>query len=480
MRGLTRFIAVFAFLVIFSIAVSPAVYAASSVKITTSDSTIDNSSDSAYFDLVFTGENARTVFDVELSGDYSSFYWNVSSNVSDVFNNGLVVSPSSSETVRFYVSPLQNTVVREGISYEIPLSVSSRSGFSDEVVLYVSFASDPVGFYFDENSLISLPVPVTSDNFEVKVNLNSKVSSSFDNVSINLSHSRFEDVKEVSIDSKGSESLTFNVPTKGLSRGNNLLTFNFVVDGKELLPFYKSFNLGGVGFSEEFSGPNHFLLKSESKATFTNYGSSMESSSFEIPVETNSFVKAFSFYSDDYVVSEDGRFLVWEFIVPPGDVVEISYGTNYRIFVYIGIVFSALIFVYFFFRSSVGVKKSVFIVKRSSNSYSLKVVVVIKNRSSKSLNGVSFVERLPSFVSLNRTLGSELNVPSSVSRTKSGSSLKWSLGVMSGREERIITYFVTSNISVVGSLRLPPGKILFSDDSGHKFVASSNSVKVRF
>jgi len=475
----------FCFLVFFGVLLSSPVYGSSfSVERGVFDDSVDDNLDFAFVDVVLTNSGSSSSDFVFSFGDgFFSSFWNVSSSFPGVFYEGVSVGSGESKTVRVNVRPAEDTVLREGIAYKVPLVVTSSSDVSEEFTFFVRLSKDPVGFYFDNSDFVVVPVPVESSasSFPVSVNLRSKVSADLDEVEVFVSGEGFNFSKSVSVSSRGFEVVRFDVPLSSFSLGENFLRFDFVVDGKSLSPFFKGFDFGGVGFDVVEGGPESFLLKTVNRVSFNNFGDSVESVFYEVPVSSNVFVDFFSFQSSGFVIVERGgeEFKRWEFDVASGEVVEIVFGSDYRLFIYVGVVLVCVVGFYFFFRSSLFVGKSVTVVSSGKSSCRIKVLVSVKNRSGRSLSNVSVIDRVPGFVSFDKRVSGGFVKPSSVSVTKLGTVLRWKVSSIDAHEERFFCYFVSSSdVSVLGSVRFPGCKVIFYDSSKSKFVSKSRGVSV--
>lgn len=473
------------FLLLFGILISSPVYGASFyAEKGAFDNTIDDNLDSAFVDIVVTNSGSSSVFKFHFGDDFFSSFWKISSNTPSALNEGFRLESGESRAIRVNISPAESTVLREGLSYRIPFIVSSSSGGSSSVDFFVSVNKDPVAFYFDSSGFIVNPNPVDSSAsyFDVYVTLKSKVSVDLDNVSVFVSGQGFNLSDSVSISSLGSEVVTFSIPTKSFSLGKNVLRFDFIIDGKALSPFFRDVDFGGVGFNVIESEPSSFLLRTINRVSFSNFGDGVESVYYEVPVSSNSFVEFFTFESPDSfeIIERDGKeFKVWNFDVPGRSVVEVTFGSDYRLFIYLGIFVVAVGVLYFFFRSSLFVGKKVVVVSRGKSSYRFKVFVSVKNRSNKILNNVSVIDVLPRFISFDKKIVSGFVKPSSISVTRAGTVLKWKVASIGPHEEQFFCYFGSStDVDIVGVLSFPSCKVIFYDEFKSKFASKSRSVKI--
>lgn len=472
------------FLLVFGVLLSSPVYGASfSVEKGEFDNTLENNLDFAFVDIVVTNFGGPSIFNFDFGEGFFSSFWDVSSDSPSVFNEGLYLESDESRTIRVKIRPHESTVLREGFTYKVPFIVSS-SGKSSSFDFFIKVDKDPVTFYFDSSNLVDFRNPVDSSksSFTVFVNLKSKVSVDLSEVSVFVSGGGFNLSDSVSVSSLGFESLNFNVPTSDFSLGKNTLRFDFVVDDKSLSPFFKEVDFGGVGFSIVESEPSSFLLRTFNRVSFNNFGESVKSVSYEVPVSSNPFVEFFSFESpDSFEIVERGgeEFKVWSFDVPIGEVREITFGSDYRLFIYFAFFVVSVGVIYFFFRSSLSVGKKVVIISRSKSSYRFKIVISVKNRSNKILSNASIMDFLPKFVSFDKRVISGFGKPNSISVTKSGTVLKWKVSSIGPGEEQFFSYFGSStDVNVVGSIDFSSCKVIFYDDSRSKFASKSRRIKV--
>ncbi|MFT4304560.1 MAG: hypothetical protein ACMXX8_00570 [Candidatus Woesearchaeota archaeon] len=188
---------------------------------------------------------------------------------------------------------------------------------------------------------------------------------------------------------------------------------------------------------------------------------------YEILVKENYFKGLFSSYEPSYsyiISSSEGRFLVWDINLKPQEEYQIYVKTNYRFLFVFLLVIILLIVLYFVLRPSIKVKKEVSHVGTSEGGISdIKVMLFIKNRTSKVIEDISIIEKIPHLASIGKEFQVGTLMPSKVMQNpKKGTLVKWELQTLEANEERIITYKIKSKLSILGGLTLPSTIIKYS------------------
>ncbi len=178
---------------------------------------------------------------------------------------------------------------------------------------------------------------------------------------------------------------------------------------------------------------------------------------------------------------ENGSF-VWDVKINVGNSREIRVTTNYRplaIIMTLGII---LLIVYLVFRSPLTIKKSAVVLSTREGGISeLKILLELKNRSGKPIRSATVIDLIPRIAELIKEYDVGTLTPSnSIRNERKGTIIKYEVGDIMAREERIISYKVRSSLSILGGVSLPEAVSKFTTATGKERTTSSNRPKVKF
>ncbi len=221
---------------------------------------------------------------------------------------------------------------------------------------------------------------------------------------------------------------------------------------------------------EEYVG---FLTRTVT-ITKTNYGNSLVEEKFDAPL--TKFQEMFVSYTED-PVSFDVAGAHWIFSLSPDASKTVSMTVNYRPLGIAAIILLLfVIMMYYWMSRGIYFKKEIFKIKETKEGISeMKILLHIKNNTSKSIKNMTLMEILPKMFEPEKTFGT-LN-PEKVQRGEKGTRLLWTIPEIVRGEERIIFYQAKTKINLVGSFMLPPALIRYKGRFGKLLTLQSNSGK---
>ncbi len=168
---------------------------------------------------------------------------------------------------------------------------------------------------------------------------------------------------------------------------------------------------------------------------------------------------------------EDGRYYTWEITLDPGESTTLVITTNYRIPIYVFLLIGFGIFLFVMLRDPVLINKRAEMIKLHEGGITeFRIIIAVKNRRKQDIKGVRLIEKLPTLVTFVEGGGIGMVKPSKVIHQEKGTIMHWDMDLTS-EEERLITYYIKTKLSILGGFRLPPATLRFDVDS--------KSVKVR-
>ncbi len=223
------------------------------------------------------------------------------------------------------------------------------------------------------------------------------------------------------------------------------------------------------------------FLKTEKTVFLKNQGNVENRDTLK--VKTGFIKQLFTVESPDAkVIEENGKkFLYWDLELQPGATAEIHISVNYRPILYVALLLTAGIVLYYFLRSPVVARKTAAGINIYEGGISeMKVLMHIKNRTPHTYNTFSVTEHIPKIAKYMKsdTLGSI--APSKVlNHERKGTLLKWNFEAIEPFEERIIIYKMKLNFTVLGKLNLPATVVKFKDENGGSYTTRSNKLRIR-
>ena len=188
------------------------------------------------------------------------------------------------------------------------------------------------------------------------------------------------------------------------------------------------------------------------------------------------------FTSTDPDARVENGSLVWDVKINVGNSMELRVTTNYRPLAVIALLAIILYIAYIIFRSPIVIRKSAHVLSTREGGISeLKILLEIKNRTNKPVRDASIIDLVPRIAELIKEYDIGTLTPASVIRhERKGTILKYNVGDIMPREERVISYQVKSSLSILGGVSLPEAVSRFVMPTGRERTTSSNRPKVNF
>jgi hypothetical protein len=220
------------------------------------------------------------------------------------------------------------------------------------------------------------------------------------------------------------------------------------------------------------------FLKTVKVITLTNGANMVLEQPFAYPVSW--FARIFT-KSEPKARVENGS-LVWDVLLNVGGSTQVRVTTNYLPLAILITLAAILIAVYYIFRSPLAIKKSAIVLSTREGGISeLKILLELKNRTSKPIRGASIIDLVPRIAELIKEYDVGTLTPKDTLRSeRKGTIIKYEVGDIMPREERVISYKVRSSLSILGGVSLPEAVSKFTTATGKERTTSSNKPKVKF
>lgn len=394
----------------------------------------------------------------------------------------LHVKPGKPFTTVLTIQPLN---INPGL-YGVPIHVK-RTGTSQlkKALLYMEVSGPPATHTYLPAVRGTVEIPALVDprnDIPITVNLENQNRRNLSEISIKVRSNVINQDYTVSLNPL--ERKTFKLTAQVDSQTHpqrDTLKVSVVATEKDRgykfdLPFvdYEIVSYGQLTPAIEVSKS---FLRTARVITLTNNANILLEEPFAYPVPW--YARIFS-KTDPKARVEAGSF-VWDVKINVGNSRQVRVVTNYRPLAVIILLAAILLIAYYVFRSPLVIRKSAAVLSTREGGISeLKILLELKNRSGKPLRSVSIIDIVPRIAELIKEYDVGTLTPSNVIRhERKGTIIKYEVGDIMPREERVISYKVRSSLSILGGVSLPEAVSKFNLASGKERTTSSNEPKVR-
>jgi len=437
----------------------------------------------AYFNLNITNhfdkEQRYQIFSLELS------QWNV--EPFPLKDKVVVLGPEESYTVQIAATPLKE--FNPGIYY---ISVSADGDLGDvyegKMKVYLAPA-EAVMYSPSVKPVITLPEKINpQEPISIKLSLENRNALNLSNLRIRLESEMDEFNKIVPVDLEPLQKKEFEitiVPNKYQQPKEYIVKFVFERYGQDFktveLPIEVITMLPGFSVVEVYEEPVFF--KVFRRFTIKNEGNVLNTQEVKHPT---TFLEGLLTQGEAKVKKEMGqRYLAWSLSLGAGESTFVYSVTNYRILFYLIIILVAFLVFYWYVRSPINIKKTAVSLKKDSEGAlsEVKVVLEVKNTSSKPLKEVTVHDLIPAYATLLKTGEREEGEvesahPHKVSHLKEGIKLSWPLMDLDAKEQRVMVYRLKAKLNILGGISLPRATVEFNRHKGRRGKAYSGVFKL--
>ena len=315
----------------------------------------------------------------------------------------------------------------------------------------------------------------------LRLNVNNIHKVNLEDLNLELSSSHFQFTKQLGLGKEESTLLEFPVRLDpDTLRGDYSANVKVMMGDNLLLDKQISYTIQEYENINEVKVPQAGFLLGGETITETNEGNT---------IVTQTISRTFGWFSYKFASfdpqpsriekTDEGTIVSWDVPLSPRESATVSYVINYRVPVIILILIIAALAVWYAVRqrNAIVVVKRVFAMHGETGSVRImKVLINVRNRGSVSVHNVRIVDKVPSAVKAPTQHG--VLRPSHVKAVPEGTVMVWDLPAVRPGEEKIISYRIEGNITVMGRLMLPPAVakyVLF----GRGVAARSMSVSLR-
>ena len=415
-----------------------------------------SSDDYAEFEVTISN---KIQYDDRFRFNYNQLQWVV--NTDPVRLTGVPVEPYDSEKTTFKIRPKDVTNV--GL-YHIPLTIYSEATSEQETV----YLSVYVGEKFVPNYVPFITADVTFDDYSIdprkEFNVNFVITNNnlrdYDNVNLFFESQLFSKNDSFALGPKESKTIAYS----------------FKIDEKQtpmedfvtgtIIAANTTFRLPKITYSiydytQEFQveqSVNDKVYKRYETFTITNSGNA--NSTQNVLIEQNRLRNIFMSYDLEpvsYSVIEGKQYAVFNIYLDKNGSTQILRTYNFSLIFVLFIILAIYVAYKIYTISEITMDKFARISKTKEGGIGkVKIIVHIKNRTGRVFHDLEVSDKVPGMFDIEKEYPIGTLKPYSIAKTKTGASLlKWHINELEPREERLISYEIKANLSVMGGASFP-------------------------
>ncbi len=257
------------------------------------------------------------------------------------------------------------------------------------------------------------------------------------------------------------------------------LTVSVIYEGGNAFePLMKKYSVKPYSSITDTTEIKKGFLTKKVTTTFTNKGNIPFDG--RLNIDTAAFARLFSSTRPKAeVIKEDGELqFSWPVELAPQESYSVVVKENYLSLFILIIIIIAVALVAYVKRSPLVVKKKIIETETSEGGLAkAKILIEIKNRTGKKISKISVVDKVPKLLQLEKhtTIGSMQ--PSKVKKnSKHETLLLWELEELMPGEERVINYYVKTDLNILGGLTLQPSLAKFDEKGSLRSVRSNRVI----
>lgn len=403
----------------------------------------------------------------------------------------VTVKPGDTRIVKLYVGPLHIISGQYNVRVDIKSRVDAEK-ITKKLIIDVFREDDPRRDYVPslKTEVVMNEKLDPKKRAAIKVKIRNLIPKEMKGVVVKISSHSTEVVEDsVTIDLEPKEErtqvflVTFN-PLQEPINDKLSAEISYVKDNKTYLWKSEPVSFEIVSYSTIAATEKQKkgFLSTQTRFNFTNLGNVEAEHVFRQKV---SWLKDI-FYSasvrGDVVFEDNKRYIEWVFYIGPNETVGVVTASNYRMLFYIAALIAVIIVLYYLLRSPIIIKKSaVSLSKKGEEGMSeIKIRLYVGNRSARPFEDIKIIDKIPHIAEISREFHIGTLKPSEIVRHgKSATIIKWLLPNLEAFEERLITYKISSRLTIVGGLTLPVAVVKYRATNGRIKSVYSNIVSLR-
>ena len=389
------------------------------VQATPIRSTVAPFQDALYNLKITNNENKAITFTIT----YLDIYWTV--NPSEI-----KVESKSSKDIELRLIPY-NADENKPSAVKIVISSIDKTFRTENVLEIKSLKYNELLKY---ELLLPEPIDPRKDA-TIRLKLINENSYELNDMELSLESELFNEKRKISIAPFETKTETFIIKFSELYQDGNYDVRTFLRwNDKTIIDETSQVAVGQYPNIKEVKSPESSFLNTKIEVIKTNEGNTISQEIYEKSFGT--IQKQFTKFNPEpnSIVKQDGGYLArWEFDLKPGET------------------------------------KSIFTEKDGSSM--MKIEIVLKNRSRKTLINLKLMDRVGHLSEVPDSFGSMH--PAKITKSTSGILMIWNIDMLKPGEERIFSYRAKSKLHVVGKFNIPRAMLRYTDGRRFRVIYSN-------
>lgn len=441
-------------------------------------------------DRIMINEIARFKLTIENNQDfdddfriyYSDVEWDFSTDPRT--DSTVHIAKGERRDVVVILKPLRVGYGSHGVTINIRAVKGDRLARHSVLVDIISLGLWERGYPIAIRTEVDMPLRIDPRiEQKIVIDIGNQYAVNVTNMVVKATSSLFNKERVINLKPLGEERVVFKLdfdraqpPTKDTVK----ITFN--ADNLTFKEVEKEFEvIAYVELQKDVKPPKMEFLKKYKEVIVTNNGNSKLAEKVREAAPKFTFLYAFTRPRADIVYEGGKKYYSWDVALEPGASIIIRINESYRPLFTIILLVGIVLLCYYTLRSPVVVRKDAKGTLSEDGGISqVKIVLHIKNRTSKRIKELVISDRVPKITDVIKKfkIGS-LQPTKILHHEKKGSIVKWEIEELEPFEERLITYNIRTKLTVLGAMKLPSAIAKFKDARGREGVTSSNVCLIR-
>lgn len=372
----------------------------------------------------------------------------------------LNVPSNGTSSIKLFVDPLHITTVD---TYNLDVGVVlGRTGEERKVPITIGIKSTAslIGEYKPTvlGSLGISPEKIDPRNeLTVKITLNNQNIIDYKNLTIKIDSNLFKDELYTPLGPQEEKTIEVTKKLDDMTTPQQDKVTVTVLKAQRVIvsPMIKEFEIKEYTVQEDIPEEKSFLKIRKGVKVMSNNPDYKAI----IKIETTQFKNLLLTTSPkaDTIKENNQNYLIWEVVLDQDRTVEVYATENYRPILVIAVLLIIIIILYFVFRSPIIVRKSIAnVVIKEGGVSEAKVIVRVKNRSSKQIANIEVLDNVPHIAHVEKELSIGSMQPHAVLKhPKKGIMIRWIIETLESGDERVLSYRMKSTLAILGEFNLP-------------------------
>ncbi|MDA1197242.1 MAG: hypothetical protein O2779_04745 [Nanoarchaeota archaeon] len=392
----------------------------------------------------------------------------------------VTVPPKGKSSIEIFIKPVQQNEIG---AYNVNLQVKNERLDQEKTVpLRVTIVSPEPGKYQDTviASLILEEQINPSKEVPIKIRLDNQNTIDYESLKITVESNHFNHEVDIPLGKKEKKTISFTKTIDAQTPPQLDTVVLKVMYGDRVLDTkVQRIQINKFQRVSPYDTAESTILKQTRTILYKNEGNVAYDGSVKIPTTLIERLFLSSSPRGTFTKTEEGRFLMLQLALEPGEEFTWRITKNYLALVAIFIFLSIGALFYFSYRAKVDMKKLATQIEfREGGVSEMKVMINIHNRGKTTVKEIEVLDRIPNIADLQGDIAIGTLRPIKIKKhNQKGTILKWVIDELGPGDERVITYKIKSHLPIIGEFKL--AKAVGSYNVNHKKqIIHSNSLDI--